>query len=344
MKAGIVFFTNNGEEIKDRIYFQLKDMGYEISVKNREDNLDEWLNKNFYSLDALIFISATGIAVRKIAHFIKSKDKDPAVIVIDDRGNFAISLLSGHIGGANSLTLELSKRLDMIPVITTSTDINGKFAVDVWAKENNLIIKNIENIKLVSGALIDEKKVGIKSDIPIKVENKQIIEEVLPVGINITYKEIDKVFENELTLIPKRLVMGIGSRKNISKEVIEETVLNVLKENKICVEAIEKVCSIDLKKEEKGILEFCEKYKLPFYTFSADELRKVKGDFPTSSFVEKITGVSNVCQRAALRGTIEDNFEEKSENIEQGTIIVPKTCSNGVTVAIAVKEDLLYVK
>ena len=124
----------------------------------------------FQSMDALLFIGACGIAVRSIAPYLQGKDKDPAVVVLDERGIFAISLLSGHLGGANELTAVLANLTGAIPVITTATDINGRFAVDVFAKKQNLWISDLKAAKAVSAAVLDEEPVGFFSEFPVTGE------------------------------------------------------------------------------------------------------------------------------------------------------------------------------
>ena len=98
----------------------------------------------FSSSDALIFVGACGIAVREIAPYVRDKRTDPAVVCIDERARFAISLLSGHIGGANALTAELAEALGATPVITTATDVNGRFSVDAWAAQNGWTICGLQ--------------------------------------------------------------------------------------------------------------------------------------------------------------------------------------------------------
>ena len=120
----------------------------------------------FESQDALLFIGATGIAVRSIAPFVADKRKDPAVVVMDEKGIFAISLLSGHIGGANELAGKLANLTGAIPVITTATDVNGRFAVDVFAKKQKLWIADMKAAKRVSADVLDEKKIGLVTEFP----------------------------------------------------------------------------------------------------------------------------------------------------------------------------------
>lgn len=332
MIIAIAYFTENGMKTADKIKEILEKRGCGCYVRNRDENLKEWTKEAFEKADAIVFVSATGIAVRTIAPLLKSKTTDPAVIVTDDRGKFVISLVSGHIGGANDMAESIAREMGSIPVITTATDINGKFAVDKWAKDNGLIIQNIAVAKDISMAVLEGKSVGITGKMPIVTEVCEVVkDDKLPLGINISWCD-DKVYQRELKLIPKWLTLGIGCRKDTPVCKIEEAVQKVLKENNILETAISKVVSIDLKKDEKGLMEFCENHSLPFETFSAEELGKVQGDFEESAFVKKTTGVANVCERAAVLGA------------DGGKVIIKKTKGDGVTVAVAVKEETLYVK
>ena len=102
--------------------------------------LANWTAAQFAQSDAIVFVGAVGIAVRAIAPHCRSKATDPAVVVLDECGRFAIPLLSGHLGGANDLARRLAKACGAVPVITTATDANGVFAVDEWAKHQHCLV------------------------------------------------------------------------------------------------------------------------------------------------------------------------------------------------------------
>ena len=340
--AGIVYFTFQGKKTADKVKKILEDEGYTVNVRDKNQPLAQWTGCVFDRFQFIIFICATGIAVRTIAPFIKSKKEDPGVIVIDDRGKFVISLLSGHIGGANSMCSLLSRGISATPVITTATDGRGKPAIDSWAHENNLIIENMDMAKKCAMLFLEDRVIPVISDMPLVIERPELrkigqpevsckTEETDTFGIHITWKD-GSVFSEELKLIPKRLVLGIGCRRHTEKSVIEKAVSEILGENHISREALFRVSSIDLKKDEKGLLEFAEENNLEFTTYTAEELAKVQGDFPESDFVAGVTGVSNVCQRAAVSGS------------GNGKVLIEKTVRHSVTVSVAIKEDVLYVK
>jgi len=286
-------------------------------------------SKSFYgpifnNVDAMVFVGSVGIAVREIAPHVRDKATDPAVISIDELGRFSVPLLSGHIGGANALALDLANALGATPVITTATDINKKFSVDAWAARKGLVIASLSRAKAVSAAIL-EQDVPLCCDYPITttLPNGVKTGNSGEVGISISVYR-DEPFERTLRLIPKALHLGIGCRKGTPMETIREAVDEVLKAHNIDRRAVKCAASIDLKAEESGLLAFCQERKLPVTFYSAEELKSVPGEFTPSAFVKSITGVDNVCERSALIGA------EK--------LIVRKTALNGVTVALAAEH------
>lgn len=278
----------------------------------------------FSENDALIFICAAGIAVRLIAPFVNDKTRDPAVLVADDVGNFVISLLSGHIGGANALAREVADIIGAQPVITTATDVAGRFSCDTWASENNYAISSMPLAKRVSSEIL-------KKDIPITSERP--LPALLPKGvyegdsgecgifIGIHKKE---PFQNTLRLIPRVLTLGIGCRKDTEKEAIAAAVETVFEKYDIDVRAVSRIASIDVKKDESGLLSYAHDLQVPAVFYTAEELRAVPGEFKDSDFVKETVGVGNVCERAAL--------------YDGGRLLIKKTAVGGVTVAAALKE------
>ena len=275
----------------------------------------------FRVCDALVFIGACGIAVREIAPFVRDKRTDPAVVAVDELSRFVVPLLSGHIGGANELAVKLAEKLGAVPVVTTATDVNGRFSVDAWAAEQGFAISDMKTAKAISAAIL-EKDVGICSDFPVVTDYPAgtVPAESGEIGICISCRN-KAPFETTLRLIPPILHLGIGCRKGIAAEAVAAAVDAVLREHGIDRRAVKCAASIDLKQEERGLLEFCERRALPIRFYPAETLREVAGEFSSSGFVESITGVDNVCERAALLGA--------------ETLLVKKTAIDGVTVAVA---------
>lgn len=306
---------------------------YFVEILEKNCNKRSYVAEKFNDYDAFIFVGATGIAVRYIAPHIKSKDVDPAVIVLDEHAGFVIPLLSGHLGGANELANLIADELCATPVITTATDINAKFAVDLWTKKTNQSITDISKIKDVSSAILRNEKIGIYSDFEIiGTLPKQIIEcsndvdENPNIGIAVSLDEKKKPFKNTLNAVPKIVVLGVGCRRNTESAKFEDFILKILRNENISIKAVDMIASIDIKKDEKCILDFSNKYGIPFKTANADELMTVPGEFSSSSFVKSITGVDSVCERSAAY------FSKNNK------ILLGKTSHNGMTCSIAVRD------
>ena len=271
----------------------------------------------------LIFVGAVGIAVRAIAPHCKSKAADPAVVVVDEGGNFAVPLLSGHLGGANALARALAKACGAVPVITTATDVNGLFAVDLWAKAQNCAVLEPERIKRVSGALLAGQTVRYWSPWPVAGE--------APAGVKKTDAPEAADFALTLTpqgealhLVPRIGVLGVGCRRGTTAQQLEEAFAAFCAASGLSPAAVCAAASIDLKKDEPGLAAFCKAHGWPITFYPADELRAVPGQFTPSAFVASVTGVDNVCERSAVKAS-------------GGTLLLPKTASGGVTLALAVR-------
>ena len=279
---------------------------------------------SFSSMDALIFIGACGIAVREIAPYLVSKKTDPAVLCIDEKMQFVIPLLSGHIGGANDLSRRLAGALGASAVVTTATDVNGRFAVDAWAAKNGCVISSMALVKKIAAEIL-EHDVPLVSEFPVKgaLPNGVVEGDAGTLGILIGV-HAKAPFTETLRLVPRLLHVGVGCRKGISKEAVETAVQTAFAEHHLDLAAVKGVYSIDLKRQEAGLLAACTAHDWPAAFYTAEELQTVAGEFTESPFVQGITGVGNVCERAALLGA--DN------------LLVKKTALNGVTVAVAAEH------
>ena len=263
--------------------------------------LANWTAAQFAQSDALVFVGAVGIAVRAIAPHCRSKATDPAVVVLDECGRFAIPLLSGHLGGANDLARRLAKACGAVPVITTATDANGVFAVDEWAKHQHCLVVEPARIRKVSSALLAGRTVRFASDWPIQGTPPAGVE---PAGdaaqASFALTITPTMTSNALHIIPRIAVLGIGCKRGTPADKLADAFAAFCAETKLAPQSIAAAASIDLKKDELGLAEFGQKqgWLVTFYT--ADELRAVPGQFAHSDFVQSITGVDNVCERAAV--------------------------------------------
>lgn len=322
----ILAFTHRGRHLASKLKNAMP-AEYEVNIFDKKTKTADYLAEHFDEKDTFIFISAAGIAVRMIAPLIKSKDVDPAVIVMDELGNFVIPILSGHLGGGNEAATEIGELMGVTPVLTTATDINGKFAVDLWSKYAGCKIIDVKGIKTISSAILDGQPVGVESGFPFEGKvPKELTLDSADIGIAVSLNDKVKPFKTTFNVVPTILTLGVGCRKNASVETFEKFILDLLKEKKISIHAIEKIVSIDLKKYEKCILAFSDKYHIPFLTYSAEELNAVEGDFEVSEFVKSITGVDNICERSAILGS------------GNGRKILSKTTGGAATAALAMKD------
>lgn len=323
-KIGILAFTDRGKALAETLAEQLT--GAEMFHQNGM-TAKAYLSERFHEKDTFIFICATGIAVRLIAPLIQSKDVDPAVVVMDELGRYIIPILSGHLGGANEAAAELSALTGAEAVLTTATDLNGKFAVDLWTKASGCRIADISKIKLISAAVLREEPVGFCSDFSIEgALPMELTLEPADTGICVSLAGTEKPYKNTLHAVPRIVTLGVGCRKDTDEAVFENFILENLSKQGVAVEAIEQIASIDLKKEEAAILAFSRKYNIPFITYTAEELAAAEGDFAPSDLVKSVTGVDNVCERSAALGS------------RNGKKILSKTSGSGCTCALTMRD------
>lgn len=287
--------------------------------------LANWTAAQFAQSDALVFVGAVGIAVRAIAPHCRSKATDPAVVVLDECGRFAIPLLSGHLGGANDLARRLAKACGAVPVITTATDANGVFAVDEWAKHQHCLVAEPARIKKVSGALLAGRTVRFASGWPIQGTPPAGVE---PAGdaaqASFALTITPTMTPNALHIIPRIAVLGIGCKRGTPADKLADAFAAFCAETKLAPQSIAAAASIDLKKDELGLAKFGQKQGWPVTFYTADELRAVPGQFAHSDFVQSITGVDNVCERAAVLTA-------------GGPVWAHKWARDGVTFAVALR-------
>ena len=272
----------------------------------------------------LIFIMSTGIVVRVIAHLIQDKRTDPAVIVLDEKGRFAISLLSGHLGGANDVARKIAGLLDGEAVITTASDVNNLPSIDLWARKNDLMIDDWETLPKTATKFINNGTLRIYSEIQVEMPGEFLkTDDPECADVSITNKKrTHSDLEGQLYLRPKNLVLGIGCNSRTEADEIEEAVRKVLNGNNLAFSAIHSVATIDKKGKEPGLIAFAQKYGFKINTFTPDELNTVEW-IPKSEIVFKYTGARAVSEPAAILASGADKF------------LVPKQKMGNVTVAVA---------
>ena len=312
----LVGFTECGNALAEKLSALLNG-----SVRKPGISLDAWTRDCFAHCEALIFIGAAGIAVRAVAPYVQSKLSDPAVVCVDEKAQWVIPLLSGHLGGANTLARKIAALTGGEAVITTATDLNGAFAVDLWAKKQGLILLQPSRIRIVSSDILRGDTIRIAGCFPegtppdqVETEDSENEADVL-----ISYRESGT---DALQLVPRVLTLGIGCRRGVRADLLEDLFCQFCRERGILPQAVEQAASIDRKMEEEGLLTFCANRGFPLHFFSAGELLSAEGDYSASDFVERTVGVDNVCERAAVLAT-------------GGILTERKFACEGVTFALA---------
>lgn len=302
-------------------------------VRFVEESVTDWAGEQMRKKSSLLFIGACGIAVRAVAPWLTDKLHDSPVLVMDERGRYVIPVLSGHVGGANELALQLAEKTGAVPVITTATDINRRFAVDLFAKRNDLHIVNKGGIAGVSAKVLAGEDITLsvatghfreRGGLPAGIRRVSYPPDQ-PVDILVTGEEKD--FEAVIWLRPKEYAVGMGCKRGKEGEKIEAFIRRSLEEMGISETRLFALASIDRKKDEEGLLSWSRARGIPFYTYTAEELQKVEGDFHGSDFVRKNVGVDNVCERAALKACGSG-----------GSLVYEKHGADGMTIAAAKRE------
>lgn len=335
MNIGYFYMTSKGEALACKLAASAPGTVYD------KKDFKVYVEQAWKAMDALVFIMASGIVVRTIAPYIKSKAEDPAVLVLDQEGQFVISLLSGHLGGANALAIKLAKICGGVPVITTATDVAGVPAVDVFAKSNRLTIMNIENVKIISQAMVEHRRVDLISSEPIDGHWPENVVPVKHYGgfptVRIGYHRyhISDSRDRVLYLKPKHLVLGVGCKRGVDAKQLREAFEDFISKNNIDERCICRLATIALKKDEPCIHALASALHVPLVIFDKEEIEQVDLSnasgkvIEASAFVRQTTGVGSVSEACAYIGA------------NKGKIICPKTKYRGITFALAKDEKAL---
>ena len=378
MRAAVISFTERGREVSLRIRRILEREGIRCRNFARErfcrgeeglevfaGELSAWSGDRFGDSEALIFVGACGIAVRAVAPWVRDKFRDPAVVAVDEGGRFVIPLLSGHVGGANRLARLLAGSLGAVPVITTATDVSGKFAVDVFAAENGCAISDRRLAKEISAAVLAGERIPLLSDFPLEGEFPREIyvckksaaggeSPTGPVGrgespagpaaelkeraggLRIRITLSDRERDGELRLIPRAAVLGMGCRRGVSEEELWRAAERALGEAGVDRRGLRALASVDLKKNEEGLIRLAARLQVPFLTFSAEELNRLPGEYSSSDFVKRTAGVDCVCERAAMAAACLGGG--------RGRLAAGKRAFGPVTAAVAAAEQTIWAQ
>lgn len=354
MRLAIISVTKQGALLSARIKEQLaqeidlfakRGKNILVGAAIEYDSLSELLRQHWQEYDGFIFIMATGIVVRVIAPYIVHKSVDPAIVCLDEQGNFVISLLAGHLGGANILAKEVAATIEHAQaVITTASDVHNILAPDVLARKHSLLVDDFNVLKKINSLLVEGKQVLylIDADFPRLVEYWQRLENIqwqllsaeLVVAsefsgiVIISDKDnslLPRTILPQLILIPQKNTVGIGCRRGISCEQLNIALQEACILAQINPKSIASFTSAWVKADEQGLLQLAKEKKLPLAFYQAVEIQNSieKNDLIESNFVKQEIGVGNICEATAL--------------IQQGKLILKKTKLSGITMAIVRK-------
>lgn len=301
------------------------------------EKLSKEIQSQFNRFPGHVFLFSTGIAVRMIAPLLKSKITDPGVVVVDDNANHAISLLSGHLGGANLLAKKIAAVISAKPVITTATDTNDLPSIDMIAKMSHLHIETPWNIKIINMAFLMGERVSlydpfqfIKTDLPetFRVHADYSFLPSSPrtgPGVFCSYETKD-VSRETLVLRPPVLSVGIGCNRGTSCDEIKAFLFLVLENESLSHHSIFRFATTTVKEDEKGLLSLSREMNIQIDFYGKDELNSVETIETPSKMVEKHLGVKSVCEAAAILSA------------GSGKLIVPKKKNKDVTIAVAIRK------
>lgn len=320
MKTAIIAITTGGKDLAARLVARLPDATL-LSQKGVTQNLTHW-----QKFDAFICIMATGIVVRAIAPLLVNKQRDPCVVVVDEKGQHAISLLSGHLGGGNDLARQVAQITDGVPVITTASDTLGLVALDIWAREQHLAADK-KKMTRASALLVNNGSLSIYTDVKVKS---------LPAGLTQTKdpEQADLIISNKkcysdlLVFQPQNLVLGTGCNRNTPMQEFIDSLNELFKNLGLCRSAIRNLSSIDKKSDEKGLLAFAKHNNWQIDFFSKEEINRIT-DVEISPAALKAVGAIGVAEPCALLSA------DKNRHIKTSKLISRKRKWQNITMAVA---------
>ncbi len=316
-KIAYIGFTQSGLRLAERIQTELDGVAEILTKATYKSELPQL----FDTCDGIVFLSSTGIAVRLCAPFLRDKTRDPAVVVVDDLGRYAISLLSGHLGGANELTQQIADMLGAMPVITTASDGRGFEAVDLFAQRNHLYIENVQDVKTITAMMVDEQPISLVSEVPVTLNYSYLVEQNANGYVYVTSQETVACDVPHCLLRPKNLNVGIGCRRGKSQEAILAAIRKVFHTHNLSLNSIKTLATVDIKQDEQGLLDAANTLQCPLQCYTKDEIQQVQHRFAASPLVQRKIGVSAVCEPCAC--------------LAGGELIVGKTIIDGITIAVA---------
>ncbi|MEK6981139.1 MAG: cobalamin biosynthesis protein [Thermoproteota archaeon] len=345
-KIAVLAITKNGVSIGLRLkeFFPNWDIfaPSKFSNGNKEivwysETTSEKIVELFKNNNALICLFSLGAVIRLIAPYLKDKKTDPAVIVIDDKTSFVISVLSGHLGGANELTQIIAQKLDAIPVITTAADVNKTIAVDLVGREFGWKIDDDSTVTKISAHMVNEENIGIYQEagkinwwkeLPKNVKIYHSLEEMKNSDSKGYLIISDKILEgdflkNSVVYRPPSLVVGIGLHWDTSKEIIKEGLDFCLQKFKLSEKSIAKLVSIKKPEDIKGLVDIGKEMGIVVEYVNREDLAEISAPNP-SDMVKAFEGTSSVSEAAAIKVSGGELIVEKQKFPPNLTIAIAR--------------------
>lgn len=348
MKIAIIAITGNGALLGGRIAAAIPGAELFVPAKHAStvdtpctvyaEELQSFIGRVWHQKDGLVCIMASGIVVRMIAPLLQGKDRDPAIVVMDDAGRFAVSLLSGHLGGANRLAEQCALVSGATAVITTATDVHGLPSFDMLAREQGWIIDDLSRVKVLNTLLLENREIAVvdptgqvqravsgRGNLSYHPDFAAALGSTAEGYLFVTNREIPPECRRPTLLIlrPRNLALGIGCNSGTAADEIEEVVLTNLTQLSLSIKSISCIASAAAKRSEPGLLAFAEQYSIPITFYESSELNAVAIPSPPSPHALKAIGATGVAEPAALLAS------------QGGRLLLNKVKSGNVTLAIA---------
>lgn len=348
MKIAIIVITGNGARIGAKLLEDLPGSGLFVPPKCSDvagcpvtvfsEELKVLIRRLWQEADGLVCIMASGIVVRLIAPLLQGKDRDPAVVVMDDAGKFAVSLLSGHLGGANALAERCAFLTGATPVITTATDVHCLPSFDMLAKEEGWVIDDLSRIKILNTLMLEDAEIAVvdptglveqyfsgRGRLSFHPDFLSALQSGAKGYLFVTNRRLPPQVQspNLLVLRPRNLVLGIGCNSGTTADEVEEVVSVNLRRLFLSIKSVRCIATATAKKEEPGLLAFAENYSLPVLFYESSELNAIQVPTPPSRHALNAIGATGVAEPAALLAS------------KGGSLLLQKVKSGNVTLAIA---------
>jgi cobalt-precorrin 5A hydrolase len=345
-KTAILAITKNGVKIGENLKKIFPDWSiFAPSKLSNQNNEIVWYSEPttnkiielFKNNNALICLFSLGAVIRLIAPHLEDKKTDPAVIVIDDKMNFVISVLSGHIGGANELTEEIAEKLGALPVITTAADVNKTIAVDLVGREFSWKIDDDSTVTKISAHMVNEEPIGVLQDtgernwykkLPKNVSIYESIEELKRSDSKACLIISDKIIDDEISkesviYRPPSLVIGIGLHWDTTKETIREGIMKSLEKFKLSSKSIAKLVSIKKPQDVQGLIDLGKEMGIPVEYIDREDLAEITAPNP-SEIVKAFEGTASVSEAAAIKVSGGELIVEKQKFPPNLTIAIAR--------------------